>query len=69
MATVLLRLSQWAEEIGVPMNTINKWKIRFDDFPEPAQVITSTMHLYHPRDLERFLKRHPTIGHGRRRPQ
>lgn len=65
MAPVLVRLSQWATATGLEVNTINRWKQRFDDFPEPAQRITSTMHLYRQSDLERFLKRHPTLGHGR----
>jgi len=68
MAAALTTLPVWAKSRAIPISTLNKWKVRYDDFPEPAQVITSTMHLYRQSDLERFLKRHPTIGHGRRRP-
>jgi len=70
MAAALTTLPKWAKsrQPPIPMSTINKWKERFDDFPEPAEIITPTMHRYRESDLERFLKRHPTIGHGRRRP-
>jgi hypothetical protein len=62
MPSPLWTLPKLGPAIGVSIHTFNKWKVRFPDFPEPRERITSTMHLYHPRDFAAFLKRHPSLG-------
>lgn len=63
MPPPLITLPWLAREIGVSIHTINKWKVRHaDDWPEPRQRVTSTMHLYYARDVLAFLKRHPALA-------
>jgi transposase len=57
-----MTLPRLARAIGVSIHTINKWKVRYDDFPEPRERVTSTMHLYAPRDFVGFLRQHPAAG-------
>jgi hypothetical protein len=62
MSPSLVTLPSLARAIGVSIHTFNKWKVRYADFPEPRERVTSTMHLYQPRDFVGFLKRHPGLG-------
>jgi hypothetical protein len=62
MPSTLMTLPRLARAIGVSIHTINKWKVRYDDFPEPRERVTTTMHLYNPRDFVAFLRQHPATA-------
>jgi predicted DNA-binding transcriptional regulator AlpA len=58
-----IALSEWALFIGVPIWTVRGW-VKLPDFPPPARTVGNAR-LWDQRDLDRWKKRHPTLGLGR----
>jgi len=58
-----IALRDWAESIDVPLWTVRGW-VKLPDFPTPQRTVGNTR-LYNPADLDRWKKRHPTLGLGR----
>lgn len=56
-------LREWSETIGVPLWTVRGW-VTLADFPAPVRYV-GTVRVYLKRDLDSFLRRHPTLGRGR----
>lgn len=56
-------LREWSDTIGVPIWTVRGWAT-MDDFPAPIRYVGKTR-LYPKRELDSFLRRHPTLGRGR----
>ena len=46
----LVTMKQSAEQFGVSLNAVHKWRFRYDDFPEPAVKLDS-VYLYRISDL------------------
>jgi predicted DNA-binding transcriptional regulator AlpA len=58
-----IALRDWAESIGVPIWTIRGW-VKMPDFPAPARTVGNAR-LWDQRDLDRWKRKHPTLGLGR----
>lgn len=58
--TKLVRASELGELVGADANTVRKWRLRFDDFPERAEGTTVKYPYYYTKDfLEWYERRWP----------
>jgi len=59
-----LDLRGWADLRGYSLGTVRGWRADFDDFPRPSRR-SGTSDQYFVADLDRWKRKHPTLGLGR----